>query len=98
MLVAHRAHTRPRRRHRNVTGSVLEDLDVMANQSGSLGEVTRVDMHLSATSLPFREDDLMTQPLQELHRRDSHARKQRVADTGGKQSNAHESPSQSLFA
>jgi hypothetical protein len=59
VLVANRTDARSRWRDHGVTVGVFEHLDVMAHQRGGLGEIAGVGVHLAATRLPWRENDLM---------------------------------------
>ena len=64
----------------------------MTHQWQRLALVAGVDVHLPAAGLLRREDHLVTQPLQQRHRRLAHLREQRVAKAGHEQRDPHADP------
>src|SRR5690606_1240211 len=85
VLVAHRTHARPRRRDDHITPTPFEHLDVLADQVERLREIPGVDVHLAATGLLLRENDLVTETLDKLDRGDRGPGEQRVSEAGDQQ-------------
>src|SRR5881396_1358660 len=69
---------------------VREHPDEATSQIRSCVLITRVEMELSAARLRFGKLHLVTQPLNELYRRDPDIGKQRVVHAGEEEGDAHE--------
>jgi hypothetical protein len=89
VLLVHHRDTAAGRRHDGVVTVLAEDADEPVDERQRFLAVPAVGVHLTAARLLHREDDLMTEPLENGDGRLTGLREERVVDTGDEKRDPH---------